>query len=140
MTEQLIRAFWGTSLRKTITAICALIASMCGAVVAVPPAWEALGLPEIATRSWARTAIEKPIKHTQNTVTRQVIDLQLDIATGKLDQLDNNRTSLEIEKLKAPDDQIKAKVDLQIRKIDRDTQTINDQIKTLRGLISNPPL
>ncbi len=140
MTEQLIRTLWGTSWRKAVTAFCAFVASVCGAIVAVPPAWQALDLPEIATRSWARHAIELPIKQAQSSVTKQVIDLQLDIATGKLDQLDATRTSLEIEKIKTQDPEIKAKVDAQIRKIDRDSGLINDQIKTLRGLSGGPPL
>jgi hypothetical protein len=76
------------------------------------------------------------MKTAQATVTTQVIDLQIDLANGKLDQLDNARASLEIEKLKIPDDAIKARVDSQIRKIDRDTGAINDQIKTLRMLKS----
>lgn len=139
MTEQLIKTFWGTSWRKAITAFAAFVASVCGAIAAVPPAWQLLGLPEVATRGWTRYAIELPIKQAQTTVTRQVIDLQLDIATGKLDQLDSTRTTLEIEKLKTEDPVIKAKVDAQIRKIERDSTTINDQIKTLRGLAAVGP-
>lgn len=121
-----------------MTAFCAFVASVCGAIVAVPPAWQALGLPEIATRGWARHAIELPIKQAQSSVTKQVIDLQLDLATGKLDQLDATRTTLEIEKLKTSDNEIRAKVDAQIRKIERDSGLINDQIKTLRALNAPP--
>ena len=136
--EALLTALWGTSLRKTITSIAAAISAVCGAVVGLPPAWSAIGLPELATRQWTRTEIYHPIKTAQSTVTKQVIDLQIDIANGKLDQLDNARTALEIEKLKVPDDSIKARVDSQIHKIDRDSAAINDQIKTLRGIQAQP--
>ena len=44
------------------------------------------------------------------------------------------KLKMEIEKLKVPDGEIKARVDSQIRKIDRDSGAINDQIKTLRGI------
>ena len=136
--EAFLTAIWGTSLRKTITSIAAAISAVCGAIVGLPPAWSAIGLPEVATRQWTRTEIYHPMKTAQNTVTKQVIDLQIDIANGKMDQLDNARAALEIEKLKVPDDSIKARVDAQIRKIDRDATAISDQIKTLRSIQSAP--
>ena len=132
----LIEALWGTSLRKTITSIAATIAAISGAVVAVPPAWTAIGLPEVATRQWAKNEIYAPIKSAQSMTTRQVIDLQLDVANGKLDQLDNYRTSLEIEKLKTEDPLIKAKADQQIRKIDRDSSALIEQVRTLNSIRS----
>ena len=132
--QTIITALWGTSLRKTVTSIAASVSAVCAAIVGLPPAWSAIGLPEVATRQWTHTEVYTPMKTAQATVTRQVIDLQIDIANGKLDQLDNSRTALEIEKLKVPDDAIKAKVETQIRKIDRDSAAINDQIKTLRSI------
>ncbi len=136
--QAVITALWGTSLRKAITAIAATISAVCGAIIALPAAWSAIGLPEVATRQWTRVEIYHPMKTAQSTVTRQVLELQIDIANGKLDQLDNARAALEIEKLKVPDDTIKAKVEAQIRKIDRDSAAINDQIRTLRGLQMSP--
>lgn len=137
--DAIIAVLWATPLRKTITALAATISAVCGAIVALPPAWSAIGLPEIATRQWTRIEIYHPMRAAQSTVTRQVIDLQIDIANGKLDQLENSRVQLEIEKLKAPDDSIRARVDSQIRKIDRDAGAINDQIKTLRGIQAGQP-
>lgn len=136
--QAVIAALWGTSLRKTITSIAAAISAVCGAIVALPPAWSAVGLPEVATRQWTRIEVLHPMRTAQSTVTRQVIDLQIDIANGKLDQLDNARVQLEIEKLKVPDDGIKARVDSQIRKIERDAAAINDQVRTLRGIQATP--
>lgn len=135
----ILSTIWGTSLRKWITSICVTISAMAGTIVAVPPAWSALGLPEVASKNWAIKNIHDPIRMAQAQNQRQIIDLQLDIATGKLDQLDNNRASLEIEKLKTIDDQIKARADVQIRKIERDTGALTDQIKTLQGLRNTPP-
>jgi diphthamide synthase subunit DPH2 len=98
-----------------------------------------MGLPEVATRQWTRTEIYHPIKTAQSSTTRQVIDLQIDIANGKLDQLDNARAQLDVERLKASDDAIKARVDVQIRKIDRDTAALNDQLRTLRNIQAQQP-
>lgn len=132
----LITAIWGTSLRKAITATALTISAVAGAIVAVPPAWSGLGLPEVATRQWAKGEIYRPIKSAQTQTQRQIIDLQLDLATGKLDQLDNARATLEIEKLKTEDPSVKARADQQIRKIDRDSSALSDQVKTLNGLRS----
>lgn len=132
--DGILATVWGTSTRKAVTSFAAAISAICGAIVGLPPAWSAIGLPEVATRQWTRIEVYHPMKTAQTTVTRQVIDLQLDIATGKLDQLENARVQLEIEKLKVPDDSIKARVDSQIRKIDRDASVINDQIRTLRSI------
>ncbi len=74
------------------------------------------------------------MKLAQNQTQRQVIDLQLDVANGKLDQIDNARALYEIEKLKATDDAVKAKADAQIHKIDRDTSAIGDQIRSLKTI------
>jgi hypothetical protein len=98
-----------------------------------------MGLPEVATRQWTRAEIYHPIKTAQSSTTRQVIDLQIDIANGKLDQLDNARAQLDVERLKASDDAIKARVDVQIRKIDRDTAALNDQLRTLRNIQAQQP-
>ncbi len=132
--EALLLALWGTSARKAITSCAAAVSAVCGVVVGLPPAWSSLGLPEPATRQWTRAEVYHPIRTAQSSVTNQVIDLQIDIANGKLDQLDNARATLEIEKLKIPDDSIKARVESQIRKIDRDTSALNDQVRTLRSI------
>lgn len=137
--QAIITALWGTSLRKAITALAATISAICGAIVALPPAWSSMGLPELATRQWTRAEIYQPIKTAQSSTTRQVIDLQIDIANGKLDQLDNSRAQLDVERLKATDDAIKARVDVQIRKIDRDTAALNDQLRTLRNIQAQQP-
>lgn len=137
--QAIITALWGTSLRKAITSIALTISAISGAIVAIPPAWTAMGLPEVATRQWTKTEIYFPIKTAQSSTTRQVIDLQVDIANGKLDQLDNTRAQLELEKLKATDDAIKTRVDAQIRKIERDVGAINDQLRTLRTLQAGQP-
>lgn len=137
--QVLIETIWGTALRKFVTTLAVFISSVAGAIVAVPPAWSTMGLPIFATRAWAELEIRHPIKLAQAQTQKQIIDLQLDIAMGKLDQLDNNRAALEIEKLKTPIDEIKTKADAQIRKIDRDTQALTDQIRTLQGLRGAAP-
>jgi len=129
----------GLSLRiKIVSTAAGAIGTVAGMIVAVPPAWTAVGLPEVATRGWVQHDVHDPMKVAQAQTQRQVIDLQIDVANGKIDQLDNARATLEIEKLKAADDAIKARADVQIRKIERDTAAIADQIRTLRSLRGQP--
>jgi hypothetical protein len=134
MMDHLFATFWSTSSRKWLTSTAATVSALCGAVLAVPSAWSALDLPELATRQWSKTVILTPVRTAQDQTEKRVIDLQIDLARGKLDQLDNARASLDIEKLKATDPEIKAKADSQIRKIDRDSSALFDQIRTLQGL------
>ncbi len=128
--------FWGSlsGKSKIISSVAGAIAAIAGMVAAVPPAWTMLGLPEVATHSWVSLQVHEPMKLAQNQTQRQVIDLQLDVANGKLDQIDNARALYEIEKLKATDDAVKAKADAQIHKIDRDTSAIGDQIRSLKTI------
>ena len=50
--------FWSTNLRRTATSIFALIAAMAGSVASVPPAWTAMGLPEVASKIYVHDRIQ----------------------------------------------------------------------------------
>jgi hypothetical protein len=133
----MIAYFRGLSTRiKIYSAIAGGIAGSATMVTAVPPAWTALGLPEVASRHWVMENVHHPMKVAQSHTQRQVMELQLDLARGKRDQLDNSRTSFEIEKQKTVDPSIRATVDAQIRKIDRDTEALSDQIKSISDAIA----
>jgi hypothetical protein len=43
---------WGSPVRKWFTNVAGAVAVVAGAIVAVPPAWSMLGLPEVATHWW----------------------------------------------------------------------------------------
>jgi len=132
--------YWrGLSVKvRLISTVAGAAGAIAGMVVAVPPAWSIIGLPEVATRGWVITEIRHPMRVAQMQTQQQVIDLQVDVANGKLDQLDNARATLEIERLKSTDNSVKARIDTQIHKIDRDTAAITDQIKTLHSLRTQP--
>src|SRR4051812_33791715 len=100
---------------KIVSTAAGAIGAIAGMIVAVPPAWTLVGLPLVATRGWVDADLRLPLRQAQMQTQQQVIDLQLDVANGKIDQLDNSRVSLEIEKLKATDPAIKARADAQIR-------------------------
>ena len=73
---------WGTPARK-ITTTCTMIAAIAGAIVAVPPAWDALALPEIATHVFVHQLVD-PMQVAQNETTRAVYQLQLQNLQGSL--------------------------------------------------------
>jgi hypothetical protein len=123
---------WGTVWRKRITNTAASLAALSSAIIGLPVAWSSIGLPEPATREWVMSTVQRPIRLAQASTTGQVIDLQIDLANGKLDQLDNARAALDIEILKSTEDAVKSRAAAQIRKIDRDTSALNEQITALR--------
>ncbi len=67
---------WGTGLRKSVTATAGMISAVAVAVVAVPPAWSALGLPEVASKVFVHQQVD-PVKLAQADTTRAVYQLQL---------------------------------------------------------------
>jgi len=135
MITSLVDTWKGLSVRiKVVGTMAGGIAAVAGMITAVPPAWTMMGLPEVATREWVMISVHRPMRVAQETTQKQVLDLQIDVANGKLDQLDNSKAQLEIEKQKTSDEAVKSMVDAQIRKIERDSAAISDQIKTLKNL------
>ncbi len=98
--------FWSSGFRKTLTSIFSLIAAGAGAIVAVPPAWSALGLPEAASKMFVRGQVD-PIKLAQADTTKAVYLLTLQ-------QLQSSLYAAELDKAKAPSGTVDARInDLQ---------------------------
>lgn len=74
--DPLTTFLWGSGLRKTITSICGMIAAIAGAVVAVPPAWSALGLPALASQTFVHSLVD-PMQTAQNQTTQAINQLLL---------------------------------------------------------------
>ncbi len=77
---------WSTGLRKALT----LLTALCGAVVAMPPAWTMIGLPEPASKVFVHEQVN-PLKTAQADTTKAVWQLQLQnlrssLYAAKLDQ------------------------------------------------------
>jgi len=83
-------ALWGSPTRKTVTSIAGMVAAVAGAVVAVPPAWEAMGLPEVASRNYVHETV-RPIQLVQDKTSATLDRLyksQLELYRSQLqDQL-----------------------------------------------------
>lgn len=96
---------FGTATRR-ITTLCAMVAAVCGAIVGVPPAWSALGLPEVASKVFVHAQVD-PIKSAQADTSKAVNQLIL--------------TQLQSSLYAAQQDQIKAP-----------SQTVNQRIQELQ--------
>src|ERR1700688_2940762 len=71
--SDILATFWGTGLRKTITSSFATITAAATAIVAVPPAWEAMGLPEVASRGFVAAHVQKTIDPMLQTESKLLI-------------------------------------------------------------------
>jgi hypothetical protein len=104
--NQLIESLWGDTYRKALTSICATIAAIAGAVVAIPPAWSALGLPEIASRMFVHEQVD-PLKIAQNQTGQAVNQLILT-------QLQSSLYAAQQDMAKAPSQTVQSRIqDLQ---------------------------
>jgi hypothetical protein len=73
---------WGSPARRATT-VCTLVIAVAGVTTAVPPAWDAAGLPEVATRFFVHSEID-PIKLAQADTTKAVNQLLLTQLQGSL--------------------------------------------------------
>lgn len=101
--NDLIERLWGTNLRRTLTSILALITATATAVVAVPPAWQAMGLPEAASKSFVHEQVD-PVKLIQ-------VDTAKAINVLTLNQLQSSLYAAQQDMAKAPSDTVKQRVD-----------------------------
>ncbi len=88
----LLFTIWGTGLRKTVTSICTMIAAIAGVIVAIPPAYTALGLPQVAMRSY----VDPKFEHydiAQADTTRALYQLQLQNLEGSLYSAQKDQTT-----------------------------------------------
>ncbi len=116
---------WGSGLRKTATSICSLIAAAAGAVVAVPPAWSALGLPEIASRVFVLDHVQKTINPMLQTEAKLLIaQAQTTTALNQilLTQLQSSLYAAQRDMAAAPSQTVQERIDSLNRQI-HDLQT-----------------
>jgi hypothetical protein len=127
--NELMTAFWGTGFRKTLTSVLGLITATATAVVAVPPAWEAMGLPEIASRAFVAM-------HVQNTIGPMLqTESKLLVAQAQQQQTLNQilLTQLQSSLYAARRDMATAPTQTVQERIDSLTKQINDLQTTATG-------
>jgi polyhydroxyalkanoate synthesis regulator phasin len=94
---------WGTNLRKTLTSFLALITATATAIVAVPPAWQAMGLPEAASKSYVHEQVD-PVKLIQADTSKAINILTLN-------QLQSSLYAAQQDMAKAPSATVQQRID-----------------------------
>lgn len=93
---------WSTPIRKSVTALAGMIGAVATAIIAVPPAWSSLGLPEIASKVFVHQQVD-PIKITQADTTRAVYQLSIT-------QLEGSLYAAQLDQIKAPSETVTQRI------------------------------
>lgn len=121
---------WGTSVRKRITVTFGSITAVAGAIVAVPPAWSQLGLPEMASKMYVERTLQ-PLRLAQQSFQRTARDIQIDIAEGKRSQAQEAIAKWTLELQRSRDAQSTQLIQTQIRELQNTSDRLGQQIRTL---------
>lgn len=113
----ILTALWGTPSRR-ITTACTMVAAVCGAIVGIPPAWTAVGLPEVATRVFVHEQVD-PVRLAQADTTRAVYQLTLS-------NLESSLYAAQQDQQKAPSQTVDQRVQELKSEIDRVQSKINN--------------
>ena len=116
---------WGSTARQ-ITTVCAMIAAIGGAIVAVPPAWDAMALPEIASRMFVLQTV-KPIKDDAAAIHLAQIATTKAIQELTVIQLQSQLYQAEKDRSAAPSPTV-----------DQQITTLTGQIQSLQSKINAP--
>jgi len=110
----MLNLLWGNNWRKSLTSIISLIAATAGAVVAVPPAWEAMGLPEVASRVFVAGKIQEKIDPMLQTESKLLIAQAQTTTTLNqilLQQLQSSLYSAQKDMTTAPSQTVQERID-----------------------------
>jgi hypothetical protein len=123
--NELITAFWGTGFRKTLTSMLGLVTATATAVVAVPPAWEAVGLPEVASRAFVAMHVQKtvdPMLQTESKLLIAQAQQQQTLNQILLSQLQSSLYAAQRDMASAPTQTVQERID-SLKKQIADLQT-----------------
>jgi hypothetical protein len=117
--------FWSTNLRRTATSFFALIAAIAGSIVSVPPAWTAMGLPEVASKIYVHDRIQDktdPMLQTESKLLVAQAQQQQTLNQILLSQLQSSLYAAQRDMTTSPSQTVQARIDDLNRQI-HDLQT-----------------
>ena len=126
--SDILATFWGTGLRKTITSLLATVTAAATAVVAVPPAWDAMGLPEVASRTFVHDHVQKTIDPMLQTESKLLVAQAQTTSTLNqilLQQLQSSLYAAQKDMAAAPSQTVQERIDSLSRQI-HDLQTTSN--------------
>lgn len=126
----IIETVWGTKNRRIITSIAGMIAAICAVVSGVPPAWTALGLPEVASKVFVEQQLQ-PVRAAQSNVESSVRRTDLDLAKMHVGFIDDQIVRWNIELQKAADDAARQMIQSQIANLQNQKEEVTGHIAKL---------
>jgi hypothetical protein len=121
MPNDLLMTFWGSACRKTLTSFFATVTAIATAVVAVPPAWSALGLPEVASRVFVLEKIQAkidPMLKTESQLLVAQAQQQQTLNQILISQLQSSLYAAKRDMANAPSQTVQDRIDALQRQID----------------------
>ena len=134
----LSQTLFSTGIRKAVTGTCALIVAVTGAIAGIKAEASDIEYVIPAHRGYVRFYTDdraqaeiKNYKLAQAEVQRTVAHIQRELADGKRESVDNDLFKWKLELGKATDDQSRALISEQIRKLEGTKLRLDNQIETL---------
>ena len=127
----LVAMIWGTGVRRALTSFFAFVAAAAGAIAAVPPAWSAMGLPEVAFKSYVLTSIQAkidPMLQTESKLLVAQAQQQQTLNQILISQLQSSLYAAKKDMVAAPSDTVQSRID----DLQRQIQTLQTQTGSSR--------
>lgn len=120
-----------TQTQKRLSVISAAVVAICGGIVAVPPAWSTLGLPEIATKVYVKMEIDS-VKMAQKTLDQSVGRLEIAIGSGRQGQIKQEQNRIKAEIARTTDENYKSTLRENLDDLNVEAQELNAKLRELR--------
>ena len=114
---------------KTTTIIASAIAAFCGAAIAIPPAWSALGLPEVVFKTEMQK-IASELRLVAENDRKVVNEIQIEVLESRRQAIDRDVFDQK-QRLKAVHD---PDVEYRLHERERELQIIDMRLIDLRKL------
>lgn len=115
---------WGTGIRRKLTTSLGLAIAVATSITTVPPAWSALGLPEIASKNFVQKFAQdliNPLMHAESKLEIAQAQTTQTLNQIYLSQLQSSLYSAQADMVKAPTQTVQERID-----------TLQQQIKDLQ--------
>ena len=126
--NELLATIWGNGWRKALTSFLATVTAAATAVVAVPPAWEAMGLPEVASKVFVQASVQEKINPMLQTESKLLVAQAQTTSTLNqilLQQLQSSLYSAQKDMASAPSQTVQERID-ELNKQIHDLQTTSN--------------
>lgn len=115
-----------------ITIVFSTVAAIGTGVVAVPPAWTALGLPRVATESYVDARASK-LDIAQKAQEQVLNGIRLDIGNGRMGAIRQEQRRLQAELERTQDVNYKQNLRDSLQDLDIEAQELNAKLRVLRA-------